>query len=99
MVADPFLLRRLKAQIRSLRADIDPKVLGWAQEKLLAADILGEGAPRASTPPAAEAYDKDAAKKTIELFLSGRMSDPRFLQKLRDKLKSEGAEPPAGRKK
>ena len=99
MAADPFLLRRLKAQIRSLRADIDPKVLGWAQEKLLAADILGEGAPRAQSPPPAEAYDKEAAKKTIELFLSGRMSDPKFLQKLRDKLKSEGAEPPAGRKK
>ena len=72
------LTDRLREQIRSLRAKLDPELLSWAEQKLTGT----------------ERYDREAAREAIETFLRGRTGDARFLKKLRDKMREEGASEP-----
>ena len=69
------LTDRLKAQIRAIRAKLDPELLRWAERQLTGA----------------EPYDREAARETIERFLRERSGDARFLEKLRAKMSEEGA--------
>jgi hypothetical protein len=72
------LTDRLKEQIRSIRAKLDPKLLRWAEQQLTGA----------------EPYDRDAAREAIEAFLRGRAGDTKFLKKLSAKMREAGAVEP-----
>lgn len=72
------LTDRLREQIRTIRAKLDPELLSWAERKLTGA----------------EAYDRNAARQVVETFLRARTGDARFLKKLRDKMREEGSTEP-----
>jgi hypothetical protein len=88
------LVDQLKAQIRAMRATLDPRVLNWAQQKLVGEGGDGAAQPgpetRASADPDKEAFDREGAKAALEIFLKARSANPSFVKKLKAKL----AEPP-----